>query len=165
MASEHEDWSAWVGRHGPALVLLAKQYVRSQSDAEDIVHEAFVAFWRSRHRAEDRTAYLFTCVKHAAANWLRSRHRRDRREETCSRPETEHWFASDVEQEERQKELLQVIAELPTDQREVLVMKIWGGLTFPQIALALGISANTAASRYRYALDKMRTRLTMESMS
>jgi RNA polymerase sigma-70 factor (ECF subfamily) len=46
----------------------------------------------------------------------------------------------------------------------VLVMKVWGGLTFPQIADALGIPADTAASRFRYALSKLRERLAEESI-
>jgi RNA polymerase sigma-70 factor (ECF subfamily) len=53
---------------------------------------------------------------------------------------------------------------LPEAQREVLVMKLWGGLTFPQIAVALGIPADTAASRFRYALARLRERLAEESI-
>jgi RNA polymerase sigma-70 factor (ECF subfamily) len=48
------------------------------------------------------------------------------------------------------------LARLPEEQRAVLVLKTWGGLTFPQIAAALEIPANTAASRYRYAVEKLR---------
>lgn len=127
MAQEHEDWAVWMEQHGSSLVLFAQQLVNCRADAEDVVHEAFISFWRSRHQAQDRTAYLFTCVKHAAANWLRANKRRAKREEVGARPEIETWFACTVESEERQKELLQVIAALPTDQREVLVMKIWAG--------------------------------------
>ncbi|HQR05966.1 MAG TPA: RNA polymerase sigma factor [Gemmatales bacterium] len=148
MAQEHDDWASWMEQHGSSLVLLAQQYVGCRSDAEDVVHEAFVSFWRSRHQAQDWTAYLFSCVKHAASNWMRSKKRRSKREEASARPEVETWFAGNIEKDEWQKELLQVIAALPTDQREVLVMKIWGGLSFPQIAQALEVSANTAASRY-----------------
>ena len=50
------------------------------------------------------------------------------------------------------------------EKREVLVLKIWGGLTYQQVADALRISANTAASRYRYALDKLREQLVEESI-
>jgi RNA polymerase sigma-70 factor, ECF subfamily len=163
MAQEQEDWAAWMEQHGSSLVLLAHQYVSCRADAEDVVHEAFVSFWRSRHQAQDRTAYLFTCVKHAAENWLRSRKRRTHRESANARPEVETWFTGDLEKNERQKELLNVMARLPSDQREVLVMKMWGGLSFPQIALALELSPNTVASRYRYALDKLRAQLTMET--
>jgi RNA polymerase sigma-70 factor (ECF subfamily) len=56
--------------------------------------------------------------------------------------------------------IVSALGRLPEEQREVLVMKIWGGLSFPQIAEALRISANTVASRYRYALAKLREQLT-----
>jgi RNA polymerase sigma-70 factor (ECF subfamily) len=47
------------------------------------------------------------------------------------------------------------LGALPEEQREVLVMKIWGELTFSQIGQALAISPNTAASRYRYAIERL----------
>lgn len=50
----------------------------------------------------------------------------------------------------------QLVAQLPPEQAEVMVLKIWHELTFAEIAAALDISANTAASRYRYALEKLR---------
>jgi RNA polymerase sigma-70 factor (ECF subfamily) len=56
------------------------------------------------------------------------------------------------------------MTHLPAPQREALVLKIWGGLSFPQIAEALGISANTAASRYRYAIARMREALVEETI-
>ena len=51
------------------------------------------------------------------------------------------------------------MAELPPGQRAVLHLKLWEDLTFDAIADALDLSPNTAASRYRYALDKLRARL------
>jgi RNA polymerase sigma-70 factor (ECF subfamily) len=69
-----------------------------------------------------------------------------------------------LEQDERRAALAAVLLTLPENQREVLVLKIWGGLSFPQIAEALRISANTATSRYRYALAKLREQLAEESI-
>ena len=51
------------------------------------------------------------------------------------------------------------MAELPPDQRAVVHLKLWERLTFDAIAEPLDISQNTAASRYRYAIDKLRERL------
>ena len=65
----------------------------------------------------------------------------------------------DVVKHERSEAALR---ELPEEQREVLVMKIWGGLTFAQVGEALAISANTAGSRYRYALERLREALAEE---
>src|SRR4051794_12284580 len=162
MAGAEDDWAAWLDRHGPALVLLARQRVASRADAEDVVQEAFVRFWRSRQRAADPVAFLYTCVRRYALDWQRNRGRRSLREHAAARPEAEALFAGRAEQDERREALEGALSALPEAQREVLVMKVWGGLSFPQIALALGISANTAASRYRYALDKLRVRLTEE---
>ena len=162
MAGNPEEWEAWLDRHGAVLVLLARQRVASRADAEDVVQEAFVRFWRSRDKADDPTAYLYTCVQNCALNWQRDRARRTRREEVAARPEAEVSLAGPLGQEERREAIEAILRSLPETQREVLVMKVWGGLSFPQIAEALRIPANTAASRYRYALAKLRERLAEE---
>jgi RNA polymerase sigma-70 factor (ECF subfamily) len=164
MAEGHEDWTVWLDRHGPALVLFARQWVGSRADAEDVVQEAFVRFWRSRERAREPAAYLYACVRNCALHWQRSGMRRSRREEAAARPEAETWFAGALEQEERRTVIAAALGELPEGQREVLVMRIWGGLSFPQIALALQVPANTAASRYRYGLARLREALAEESI-
>jgi RNA polymerase sigma-70 factor, ECF subfamily len=158
MAGDPDEWTSWLDRHGPALVLLARQRVASRVDAEDVVQEAFVRFWRSRHRATDPVAFLYTCVRRCALDWQRTRGRRSRREQIAARPEADSCFAGPAEQAERSAAVEALLRGLPEDQREVIVMKIWGGLSFPQIAESLRIPANTAASRYRYALDKLRAR-------
>ena len=164
MAESPDEWSPWLDRHGPALVLLARQWVGGRADAEDVVQEAFVRFWRSRDRAADPAAYLYACVKRAALDWQRGRARRARREEAAARPEGEPLFAGPAEQAERRAAVAAALGALPEAQREVLVMKVWGGLSFPQIAAALGVPADTAASRYRYALARLREQLAEESV-
>ena len=159
------EWSQWLGRHGPAMLLLARQVVPVRADAEDVVQEAFVRFWTSRGRADDPVAYLFACVRNAALDWRRSGKRRDRREQAAanrSGPVQKQLFTADVEREERRAAIELAIATLPENQREVLVMKIWAKLSFPQIARALDIPPDTAASRYRYALAKLREQLAEE---
>jgi RNA polymerase sigma-70 factor, ECF subfamily len=61
--------------------------------------------------------------------------------------------------DDSQRELVAALDRLPRDQREVLVMKIWNELTFAEIGEALGISQNTAASRYRYGLGNLKKTL------
>jgi RNA polymerase sigma factor (sigma-70 family) len=85
-------------------------------------------------------------------------------EEAAARPEADLLFAGSLEQDERRAAIDAALHKLPENQREVLVMKIWGGLSFPQIAEVLRISANTAASRYRYALAKLREQLAEETI-
>ena len=162
MAGGSDPWKLWLDEHGPALVLFARQWVISHADAEDVVQEGFVRFWRSRDRVAEPVAYLYACVKHCGLDWQRSGKRRMKREEATARPEAELMFAGGVEEHERRFAIEAALAQLPEKQREVLVMKVWGGLTFSQIAAGLEISADTAASRYRYALARLHEELAEE---
>src|ERR1017187_4161428 len=67
--------------------------------------------------------------------------------------------AGDPDEQTFRAALAGALAELPAEQRAVVHLKLWDGLTFEQIAGALDIPLNTAASRYRYGLDKLRERL------
>lgn len=162
MSDNGEDWSAALTRHGAALLLLARQYVPSLADAEDVVQEALVRCWRSRQTIADPAAYLFASVRRCALDWQRGQRRRTTRELAAARPESQPLFVASWEQTERRAAIEAALRELPEPQAEVLVLRIWAGLTFPQIATALEISTNTAASRYRYALDKLRETLAEE---
>jgi RNA polymerase sigma factor (sigma-70 family) len=163
--TDGREWTKWLRRHGPAMLLLARQLVPSRADAEDVVQDAFVRFWPARQRANDPVAYLFACVRTSALDRRRASTRRGRREVAAARPEAAPaapLFEAAAEHAERRAMIEAAIAQLPEPQREVLVMKIWAKLSFPQIAAALAIPADTAASRYRYALAKLRGQLAEE---
>jgi RNA polymerase sigma-70 factor, ECF subfamily len=160
--ADGDDWRAWFEAHGAALLLFARQFVARVADAEDIVQEAFVRYWRSRGQVEEPAPYMFACVRHCALDWQRGKRRQLRREELAARPESAPLFAHAAEQDERRQAIEIALRELPEEQAAVLVMKIWGGLTFAQIAAALETSPNTAASRYRYALARLRESLAEE---
>jgi len=148
-------WSAWLREHGAALILLARQWTDSHVEAEDVVQDAFVRFWPKRRTARNARAYLYRCVRSAALDRRRSDARRRRRRELTP-PARESLFESIMERDERREAIETALRSLPDEQKEVVVMKIWGGLTFRDIGEALAISANTAASRYRYALASLR---------
>ena len=157
-----EGWDAWFESIAPALVLFARQWTATVADAEDVVQDAFVNFWRGgRHRADDPRAYLFASVKRAAMDARRGRLRRDRREDEAARRRHADvpLFGCVVERDEWRAAVESALAGLPDAQREVIVLKVWGGLTFPQIAGVTGVPVNTAASRYRYGLAALRTTL------
>jgi RNA polymerase sigma-70 factor (ECF subfamily) len=154
----HEDWKSCFSEIGPGLLLFARQWTRSAADAEDIVQEAFVKFWRRNHRINNR-ALLYATVRSIALDFIRRDKRRARREATVfaeadSTVEPQFEWA-----DETQSALAAAVNCLSHDQREVLVLKIWNELTFSEIADALGISQNTAASRYRYALANLKKSL------
>ena len=150
-------WEELLNEHGSALLLYARQWSNSIADAEDIVQKSFVRFWRSEYtRSENPAPYLYRIVRNTAIDLIRSRKRREIRErQVFEESDKAPMFEPGLEQEERHKEIEKAIAKLPEEQREVVVMKIWGDLTFKEIAETLGIPQNTAASRYRYALDAL----------
>jgi RNA polymerase sigma-70 factor (ECF subfamily) len=154
----HEDWKVCFSELGPGLLLFARQWVQSVADAEDIVQEAFVRFWRRNHSIENR-GLLYAMVRSSALDLIRRDSRRARREAVAV-SETEQSVEPQFQlEDEAQQALAMALDHLPKDQREVLVMKIWNELTFAEIAEALGISQNTAASRYRYGLAALRKTL------
>jgi RNA polymerase sigma-70 factor (ECF subfamily) len=164
MAVDPDQWTLWLDQHIATLILLARQWVPARADAEDVVQEAFIRFWRSRHRVSDPAAYFYACVKHVALDWQRSRKRQCRREHARAHSETATMFAGPLDEAERRAAVEEALHSLPESQREVLVMRIWGGLSFPQIAAVLGTSDNTAKSRYRYAISKLSEQLAEESI-
>ncbi len=154
----HEDWKACFAEAAPGLVLFARQFVRSGADAEDIVQEAFVKFWRKQHPIQNR-ALLFATVRTTALDLLRRDVRRARREADAMAESERSVAPQFAGASESEQALAAAIDRLPAEQREVLVMKIWNELTFAEIASILGISQNTAGSRYRYALTALKKNL------
>jgi len=156
--ASHENWKSCFSEIGPGLLLFARQWTRSAADAEDIVQEAFVKFWRRNHRINNR-ALLYATVRSIALDFIRRDKRRARREAVVV-AEAEEIVEPQFEWEDEARSALAAAVKcLPHDQREVLVLKIWNELTFSEIAGALGISQNTAASRYRYALTNLKKSL------
>lgn len=98
----------------------------------------------------DAKAYLFACVRNAVLNDNKIRQRNDALEEDSA------WFDPPNQDYAEELNLRRALGALSEDQRQVTILHVWGELTFPQIADLLSISPNTAASRYRYALAKLR---------
>jgi len=160
---EHESWTRWFQHYGPKLLLCARQWTRSLADAEDAVQDAFVRYWRhQRHLPGEPMALLVTSVRRAAMDSGRREGRRLAREERAANDAgvPVALFETSLEDDERRAALEEALRRIPPEQREVLVLKIWGELTFEQIAVELELPPNTAASRYRYALAALRRELT-----
>lgn len=138
-------------QYGAALVLFGTSMVGERSVAQDAVHQVFLRLIRTGGLSEatDPKAYLFASVRNQLLNDMKVSNR--------SLTETDlAWFEAPQRDYAAEENLRRALSELPDDQRNVMVLRIWGELTFSQVAEVLGISANTAASRYRYALGKLR---------
>jgi RNA polymerase sigma-70 factor, ECF subfamily len=153
------DPTRWLSEQAPRLILFARQWVSCHADAEDVFHTAFVRFWQQRDRVRDPIAFLYQCVRTAAVNWRRERGRREKRERAVhSGP----LFAMDQDRlakAETDEAIEKALLRLSEEQREVVVMRIWGELTFPQIGEVLSISSSTADTRYRSGLKRLRLEL------
>ena len=150
-----EQVSQLYDRHGPALLLYARSYVADGGAAEDVVQRVFLRMLTGNYLVtENAAAYLYRSVRNEAMNDRRSRSRETPLTEDC------RWFRSKGAADDHEALVLQrTVADLPDEQRDVVMMRIWSGMTFEEIAQATGVSVNTAASRYRYGLAKLRDRL------
>ncbi len=165
MEDAHSDdsWKTWFHLYGPKLLLCARQWTRSSADAEDVVQEAFVRFWKhQRGLPGEPMALLVTSVRRAAFDLARRNTRRTAREERATDESDDRApiFDAALDGDERRDAIEVALHRLPPEQREVLVLKIWGELTFEEVAHQLEVPPNTAASRYRYALAALRRELT-----
>ena len=122
-----------------------------------MLQDALVESWRRGGGAQPPDAALvFATIRRRAIDLARRHERRTHRELAGAGEET--WFApGDVGADEI--ELERAVKNLPEIYREVVTLKVWGELTFQQIAETVGIPLNTAASRYRYALEHLRAAL------
>jgi RNA polymerase sigma-70 factor (ECF subfamily) len=169
-------WKEWFRVNGTRLLLYARTQSHSEADAQDILQETMLRLWKSY--APDNAEkwqppplpLAYTALRHAAIDLARKNTRRTRREQNSDYLVSEHdpagdWFGTEkLEQKEKSAALQKAIGQLPDNFRDVLVLKVWGELTFAEIAQALEIPANTAASRYRYALETLRKILKPNSL-
>jgi RNA polymerase sigma factor (sigma-70 family) len=139
-------------QHGPALLLFARAIAGERSRAQDAIHQVFLKLIEdgSSQQVTNKKAYLFACVRNALLNEAR------RLQRVMSFEEDAAWFSAPEADPAGELALRRALVALPGEQREIVVLHVWGELTFLEIAELLGVSQNTAASRYRYALGKLR---------
>jgi RNA polymerase sigma-70 factor (ECF subfamily) len=140
--------------HGTGLLAYSQVLLRDRSAAEDVLHQVFVKLLQGRVAINGQPVhYLYRAVRNASLNY-----RRDHSRETELTANRE-WLEAPPGLEAVGLAIQSAVDELPEEQREVVVLRVWGQLTFEEAANALDIPANTAASRYRYGLAKLKERL------
>ena len=149
--------------HARALFHFLMSVTRDESDTRDLLQEVFVRLARqpeSLSEVRDVRAFLHRLAHNAAVDLIRRREARKRTCEGLAKELVELFARSSDPDEQSFRELLTAaLGKLPTDQRAVVHLRLWEGFTFEQVAAALDIAPNTAASRYRYGIDKLRARL------
>jgi RNA polymerase sigma-70 factor (ECF subfamily) len=154
---EQTRWRQWLDEFGPGFLLFARQKTRSEADAQDLVQEAVLEAARRQDDGQPPArALVFATIQRRAIDLARAETRRSQRESATVAEAPEAWFDTLVEDRERARIIQDAMNKLPDIYREVITLKIWGGLTFAEIGESLSIPANTAASRYRYGLEELR---------
>jgi RNA polymerase sigma-70 factor (ECF subfamily) len=136
-------------RHGRGLIAYACAFLPGFASAEDVIHQVFERLLRGNIELEGSPLpYLYRAVRNAALNDIRNRSRDVGLDDV--------WLESPPGMEETGIILQSVLRALPVEQREVITLRMWGQMTFDEIAATLEIPPKTAESRYRYGLMKLR---------
>lgn len=146
--------SQWFSAYSERLTLYARQWLDAGL-AEDVVQEVYLKMASLESVPSNVPAWLFRSVRNAAITQLRARHRRQRHEElrTAQKPA---WFTSQPEDGLDPGQVQAALEGLPEEQREIVVLKIWGKMTLQDIAEIVGKPQGTVYCRYRAALDCLR---------
>jgi RNA polymerase sigma-70 factor (ECF subfamily) len=151
----HNEEPAWFETlyraKGAQLLLYGRALGLSHAEAEDVLQETFIALMERQIPPSRPEHYCVRTYRNRALNYRRSLWRRITREF-----ESVRWFERSATETDAEREAMRGLADLPQDQREVIVLKIWHQYTFDEIGELLDLSPNTAAGRYRYGLQKLR---------
>ena len=146
--------------HTPALFPFLLNLTRNEADTRDLLQELFVSLARHPDRMAGvrvPRAFLFRLAHNLAMDYLRSRNSRDRAHEAAGQARIDLFnLPANPDDIAYAEALSAALGELPPDQRAVVHLKLWEGMTLESIGQTLEISPNTAASRYRYGLEKLR---------
>jgi len=161
--SPHDFLARVYDDHAQALFAFLLNFTRSEPDTRDLLQDVFGKLARQPDLltdAWDERAFLLRLAHNLAIDLMRRRGAREKKHEQLAAQGVSLFApAADPDQEAYREALTRALGELPAEQRVVVHLKLWEGWTFEAVAEALDIPPNTAASRYRYGLDKLRERL------
>jgi RNA polymerase sigma factor (sigma-70 family) len=143
-----------IDSHAAPLVLYARQRC---TEAEDVVQEAFLKLVRQRRAPDDVLAWLYRVVRNGAIDAAKTARRRLRRESASAQPA--RWFVEPEVDGLDAGTAVAALEQLIPEEREIIVARHWGGLSFEQIGQAAGCSASTAFRRYTAGLEALRERM------
>jgi len=158
-----DDLERLYDAHAPSLYAFALTLTHREADSRDLLQDLFVKLARQPdvlNRVDDERAFLLRWIRNAAVDLFRRRQSREHLGEALAEQIASPFApAADADDQAFRAALAEALFELPEEQRAIVQLKLWEGMTFDAIAQLLEIPLNTAASRYRYGLDKLRHRL------
>jgi len=149
--------------HAQALFAFLINLTRNEADTRDLIQELFIKLAKRPELiadARNERAFLLRLAYNSAIDLARRRATRRQNYDQFALEATAIFApACELDEDSFRRALAAALENIPPDQRAVVHLKLWEGLTFEEIAEVLEIPLNTAASRYRYGLDKLRVRL------
>jgi RNA polymerase sigma-70 factor (ECF subfamily) len=145
------EFASLVDAHAARLVLYARQWCGAP---EDVVQDALLKLARLRRPPDDVVAYLYRMVRNGALDAGKMQRRRERHESLAARPA--NWFVEPAVEGLDAGSAVRALEQLPQEQREVIVARLWGGLSFEQIAGIAGCSPSTAFRRHEAGIEALR---------
>jgi RNA polymerase sigma-70 factor (ECF subfamily) len=154
-------------RHGQSLYRYLVFRLGSAEDAEDVLQETFCRFARYGLRwkfVRDPQTFVFRVARNETNRFLRRKLGRRAGEAMIMTGAAGGFTAAFTAPDDQTLvALLRSADDLPAEQKEAVFLKVFDGLTFNEIGSVCGIPANTAASRYRYGIEKLREAMEGES--
>jgi RNA polymerase sigma-70 factor (ECF subfamily) len=145
--------------YGAGLLAYGCAITVDRGAAEDVLHQVFLKLLRGDVALpEVARPYLYRAMRNAALNSRRAVSRENELDAENS------WFVAPLGRTEEALTLQAELQGLPGEQREAVVLHIWGQMTLQEVAEVTGVTLNTAASRYRYGLSKPRERMRPQEM-
>ncbi len=148
------ELTALFDAHAGPLVLYARQWC---GVPDDVVQEAFLKLVRQRRPPHDAVAWLYRVVRNAALDAAKMARRRRRRESASSG--AVRWFVESEVDGLDAETAIDALDRLVPENREIIVARHWGGLSFEQIGEVVGCSASTAFRRYTAGVEELREQL------
>jgi len=157
MAISPAQLAAAFDAHAASLVLYARQWLDRQA-AEDAVQDVFLRLLSQRGLPANLRAWLFRSVRNEAISHTRSQYRRRQREQAVA-ADRPGFFRPDPADLIDARSAQAALESLPHSQREVIVLRLWGGLTLAEVASLVGEPVSTVFDQYRAALANIREKL------
>lgn len=168
LAGNEDAFAELLQRHQNRIFTTISLIIKDQAMAEDLFQETMIKVIRLIQDGKyDEKGKFVPWVVRIARNLAIDHYRKDRRGPLLIREneqfdifnnigKSEESIEDHIIREENARYVLALIEQIPEKQREVLVMRHYGGLSFKEIADAQGVNINTALGRMRYALMNMR---------
>lgn len=151
-------WEQWLEESAARFLLFARQQTRREADAEDLLQDALVETWNRCGGGVPPDAWVYATIRRRAIDRARQMDARTRREQS-ELGMADLWQFPEVDLRAEREVLLAALGDLPRNQQDVVVLRIWGELGFREIAESLGTPLPTVASRFKAALKSLKSNL------